>query len=102
MEDIKEQVEWLESIKINQLNNRALTIASKLARTIRRENGVTVKLQDQAIALRLAEQVESINSDEVRLLFRQFLEEALGVNQTDSNIVNEATAEIQSQRSKAH
>jgi len=48
VEDIQEQVEWLESIKINQLNNRALTIASKLARTIRRENGVTVKLQDQA------------------------------------------------------
>jgi len=45
---------------------------------------------------------ESINSDEVRLLFRQFLEEALGVNQPSSNEVNEVTAEIHSQRSKAH
>ena len=100
MKDIQEQVEWLESIKINQLNNRALTIAFKLARTIRRENGVTVRLQDEAIALRLAEQVESINSYEVRLLFRQFLEEALGVNQPASNKTDDPSAEVQLQRAK--
>lgn len=100
MQGIQEQIEWLESIKINQLNNRALTIASKLARTIRKENGVTVKLQDQAIAVRLAEQVESINSYEVRLLFRQFLEEALGVSNSHSNNVEERTAENQLRKVK--
>ena len=77
VEDIKGQAEWLSRIKINQLNNRALTIASKLARMIRLSNGHIVKLQDEEIAIRLAEQIFDIDSPELHTLFREFLEEAL-------------------------
>ena len=80
VEDIKRQAEWLNRIKINQLNNRALTIASKLARMIRLSNGHIVKLQDEKIAMRLAEQVFNIDSPELHTLFRKFLEEALKEN----------------------
>lgn len=80
MEGIQEQADWLVRIKINQLNNRALTIASKLARTIRLCNGHVVKLQDEQIAVRLAEQVSLIDNPELHSLFRDFLEEALKEN----------------------
>ena len=80
MEDIDEQIEWLSSIKINQLSNRALTLASKLARSIRAKNGNTIKLQDEKIAVRLAEQVTSIDSPDLHRLYRDFLEEAIRVN----------------------
>ena len=80
VEDIKGQAEWLNRIKINQLSNRALTIASKLARMIRLSNGQIVKLQDEKIAMRLAEQIFTIDSPELHILFREFLEEALKEN----------------------
>jgi len=77
MEDINEQAEWLSTIKVNQLSNRALTLASKLARNIRAESGYTVKLQDKEIAIRLAEQVTIIDKPELHQLYREFLEEAV-------------------------
>lgn len=80
MEDINEQAEWLSSIKISQLSNRALTLASKLARGIRSKNGHTIKLQDKEIAIRLAEQVTLINDAELHKLYRAFLEEAIKIN----------------------
>ena len=84
MEDIQGQAEWLTRIKINQLNNRALTIASKLARMIRLSNGHIVKLQDEQIAMRLAEQTFVIDEPELHALFREFLEEALKEGNNDS------------------
>ena len=89
MEDIKGQAEWLSTIKISHLNNRALTIASKLARGIRKANGNIVKLQDKSIAMNLAEEVASIDDPELHTLFRDFLEQALSNNTTSSDDIEE-------------
>ena len=75
--DIADQAEWLKQIKLTSLSNRALTQASKLAHLIRRANGKVVQLQDQNMAFHLAEQVIKINDDELNVLYRSFLEEAL-------------------------
>jgi len=76
MENISSQITWLEQIKVSQLSNRALMLASRIARKIRNTNGVTIKLQSNSIALDLAEQVEAINSPELHALFADFLKEA--------------------------
>jgi len=44
---------------------------------IRTSNGHIVKLQDELIAMRLAEQIFIIDDPELHSLFREFLEEAL-------------------------
>jgi len=76
VEDIQGQAEWLTRIN--------LTIASKLARMIRLSNGHVVKLQDEQIAMRLAEQIFIIDQPELHALFREFLEEALKESNNDS------------------
>ena len=78
--DIEEQADWLKQIKLSSLSNRALTLASKLSRGIRKHNGIVVKLQSDSIALDLAEQVVSIDDQELNDLFRLFLEEAIKID----------------------
>ena len=78
--NIKEQADWLKKIKLSSLSNRALTLASKLSRGIRKHNGIVVRLQSETIALDLAEQVVAIDDDELNRLFRLFLEEAIKID----------------------
>jgi len=83
--DIKDQEDWLNQITFDKLSNKSLTIASKIARKIKSENGVIVRLQDKAIATCLAEQVIAIDDDELNALFRIFLEEALFNSNNNAN-----------------
>ena len=97
--DIKAQSESFSHIKLNHLSNHALTIASKIARVIRIKNGTVIKLQDKNIAVSLAEQVLTLDDDELHLLFREFLDEALATQESteieQSKISNDSEANTQ-------
>jgi len=90
--DIGDQAEWLKQIKLTSLSNRALTIASKLAHGIRKTNGKVVRLQDQAMAFHLAEQVVAIDDDTLNALYRSFLEEALRADDTNYSTKNKMSS----------
>ena len=83
IEHIYDQSEWLGKIKINELSNQALLIASKLSRDIRKRSGSIIKLQNPALPMLLAENVVAIDDDELNKLYRSFLEEAMRVNDYD-------------------
>ena len=93
--DIKSQAESFSNIKLSHLNNRALTIASKIARSVKSINGTVIKLQDKAIAVRLAEQVLTIDNPELNKLFREFMDEAF---KTKDTIQQKEKAEAQEQQ----
>jgi len=84
--DIADQEDWLKQIKLTNLSNHALTLASKLAHGIRRNNGQVVRLQDHEMAFHLATQVVAINNSELNSLFRAFLEEALRIDDSGFNV----------------
>ena len=62
------QTEWIGRIKLNELSNTSLILVSKLSRIIKKTNGNNIKLHDESMAIRLAEQVIEIDSPELNKL----------------------------------
>ena len=82
------RVEWLKTIKSEDLTNRALMLASRLAYIIRKVNGEVIELQGEQMAMHIAEQVVIINDAMVCSLFRSFIEEVMATSGEDNSILS--------------
>lgn len=61
----------LRDIRLNQLNNRSLTLVAKFARMLRAKKGKKLKLNDENILLKISENVRQTDDHDLNKLYQE-------------------------------
>lgn len=61
----------LRDIQLSQLNNKSLTLVAKYARVLRVKEGITLKLQDKDILMRVSQTARSTENEELQSLYKE-------------------------------
>ena len=72
--DIEEQSQWLESLSVTPFDSKAVMLASKIAREVRKRSGVAVSLSGEKAVADLGKAVLQINAEDLNYLFRVLLD----------------------------
>lgn len=75
MNTVVNEFGWVEEVPLSSFSNKALIIASRFARVLKRVNGNQIVLQDKHLAKKIRHEVDETNDPKLRSLFDELVVE---------------------------